>query len=81
VDVAGFLERRADAADAPVHHVRRRDDVDAGSGLRKRLLDQDLERGVVQDVAALVDHAILAVRRIGIERHVGHQAELGKALL
>ena len=37
VDVARLLERVADRADAPVHHVRRRDDVGAGLGVRQRL--------------------------------------------
>ena len=33
-----FLQRAADRADAAVHHVAGRDDVDAGLGLRQRLL-------------------------------------------
>ena len=49
--------------------------------LRQRLLHQDIERDVVDDVAVVVDHAILAVGGIRIERDVGHDAELGKALL
>ena len=81
MDVARLFERGPDAADAPVHHVRRRDDVYARSGLRQRLLDQHFERDVVDDVAAGVDHAVLAVRSVGVERDVGHDAELGEALL
>jgi hypothetical protein len=43
VDQAAFFQRRADRADAAVHHVRRRDDVDAGLGLGQRLADQHLD--------------------------------------
>jgi len=57
------------------------DDVDAGLGLREGLTDQHVERDVVQDIAGLVDHAVLAVRRVRIERHVGHDAELRETLL
>ena len=46
VDVAGLLERGADAPDAAVHHVRRRDDVDA------RLV-QDAPESPVGGVAAV----------------------------
>ena len=49
--VPRLLERRADRADAAVHHVRGRDDVRAGLGLDQGLVDQDLDRVVVDDVA------------------------------
>ena len=52
---------RADRADAAVHHVARRDDVDAGLGLHQRLLDQHLDGLVVEDVAGVVEQAVLAV--------------------
>ena len=45
------LERAADRADAAVHHVARRDDVDAGLGLHQRLLRQHRHGLVVDDVA------------------------------
>ena len=76
-----FSSAGANAPDAAVHHVGGRDDVDAGRGLRERLLDEHLQRHVVDDVAGLVDDAVLAVRGVGIERDVGHDAEFGKALL
>jgi len=79
VDVARFLQRGADAADAAIHHVGRRDDVDARLCLRQRLLDQDLQRDVVEDVARLVDHAVLTVRGIGIQRDIRHDAQLREA--
>jgi len=81
VDLTGFFERAADASDASVHHVGRRDDVHAGARLRERLLREDVERLVVQDVAVLVDHAVLAVRGVRIESDVGHEAELGESFL
>ena len=74
------FERVADRADAAVHHVRRRDDVGAGLGVRQRLLDQRLDGLVVDHVAGVVDQAVLAVRGVRIERDVGDHAELGKAL-
>ena len=79
--MARRFQRGADRADAAVHHVRRRDDVGAGLGVRQRLLDQRFDGGVVDDVAGLVDEAVLAVRRERIERDVGDHAELRKCLL
>jgi len=64
-----------------VHHVGRRDDVDAGGRLGERLLHQRVERHIIDDVARRVDDAVLAVRGIGVEGDVGHDAELGKAFL
>ncbi len=81
MDVPCLFEGAADPPDAPVHHVGRRHDVDSGSGLRKRLLHQRVQRHVVEDVAGLVDHAVLAVGGIGIERDIAHDAELRETLL
>jgi hypothetical protein len=78
VDQAGGFQRLADGADAPVHHVAGRDDVHAGFGLGERLLDQHLDGFVVQDVAGLVEQAVLAVAGEGVQRHVGHHAQAGK---
>jgi hypothetical protein len=76
----GF-QRAADGADAAVHHVAGRDDVHTGLGLHQRLLHQHLDRLVVEDVAGVVEQAVLAVRGERVERHVGHHAQLGEALL
>ena len=85
VDQALRFERRTDRADAPVHHVAGCDDVDTGLRLHQRLLRQHGHGLVVEDVAVLVririGQAVLAMCREGIERHVGHQAELGETLL
>jgi len=81
VDVAFLLQHRAHRADAAVHHVARGDDVDAGLGLHARLADQHRHGGVVDDVARLVEQAVLAVRRERIERDVGHHAQVGEMLL
>ena len=75
------FQRAADRADAAVHHVARRDDVDAGLGLHQRLADQHLHGLVVEDVAGVVEQAVLAVAGVRVERHVGHQPELRKARL
>ena len=75
------FERVADGADAAVHHVARRDDVGAGLGVRQRLLHQRVDRDVVDDVAGVVDDAVLPVRRERVERDVGDHAELGHGFL
>ena len=46
---AGLVERLADRADPPVHHVGRRDHVAAGLGLDQRLPGQHREGLVVDD--------------------------------
>ncbi len=71
----------ADGADAAIHHVAGGHDVHAGLGLHQRLLLQHGHRLVVQDVARVVQQAVLAVGGKGIERHVGQQAQVGEALL
>ena len=68
---AGAIERVADRADAPVHHVRGGDDVGAGLGVHQRLTAQDLDRLVVGHIA-IAHKAVMAVRRKGIEGHVAH---------
>ena len=78
---AGRVERAAQRADAAVHHVGRRDHVDARRGVAERLLDQRLDRLVVHHVAGRVDQAVLPVARVRIERDVGDHAELGEARL
>ena len=75
------FEHLADRADAAVHHVRRRDDIHARFSLRARLLDEDLARFVVLHVAFFVEHAILAVARVRIERDVRQHAEHREVLL
>ena len=79
--VSGDLQRFADRADAPVHHVARRDHVCAGLGVRQRLLDQRFDGDVVHDVAARIDDPVLTMRREWIERDVGDHAELRHSLL
>ena len=50
-------------------------------GLHQRLLRQHRDRLVVEDVAAVVEQAVLAVAGERVERHVGQHAQLGEALL
>ena len=67
---AGVVQRFADPANAPVHHVRRRDDVGAGRGVRQRRSHELLDRRIVRDL--LVDqNAAMAVRRVLAEADVG----------
>ena len=51
------------------------------SRMRDGLLDERVDGLVVDDVAGVVDEAVLAVRRERIERDVGDDAEFGKRLL
>ena len=74
------IERAADGADPPVHHVGRRDDVAARLRLDQRLLDQDLNGLVVEDFAA-PQQAVMAVAGIGIERDIAEDADVGHFLL
>jgi hypothetical protein len=50
-------------------------------GLHQRLLDQHFDGLVVQDVAGVVEQAVLAVAGERVERHVGHHAQLREFLL
>ena len=75
------VERRADRADAPVHHVGRRHHVGAGVGEDQRLAGQRLDGGVVGDAAGGVQHPVLAVVGVRVEGDVGDHAELGDGLL
>ena len=59
--MAFALERRADRADAAVHHVGRRDDVGARRRLVQRLVDQHVDGLVVEHIAGVVDQPVLAV--------------------
>ncbi len=54
------------------------DDVDTGDGVVDGLAGQHLHGVVVQDVAGLVEQAVLAVAGVGVQRHVGHDAQLGE---
>ena len=74
------IERLADRADAPVHHVGGRDDVAAGFRLHQRLLDQHRDGFVVED-DAVAQQAVMAVAGEGIERHVAEDADVRHFLL
>ena len=79
--MAGASSACADRGDAAVHHVRRGDDVGAGRRLDQRLLGQDGDRLVVEDIAIVVGQAVMAVAGVGIERDVGQHADLGHRIL
>ena len=69
------IEPGADRGDAAIHHVGGGDHVGAGAGLVQRLLDEHRDGLVVQDFLA-AHEAVMAVARIGIERHVGDEPQL-----
>ena len=66
VDVAGGFQRLAHRADAAIHHVAGRDDVRARCGMRQGLLHELGDGGVVEDVAAFIEQAVLAVAGVGV---------------
>ncbi len=51
----------ANGANAPIHHVGRRDDVYACLSLHQGLLGEHRHGFVVEDVALVVEQTILAV--------------------
>ena len=72
---AAGVERVADGADAPVHHVGRGDDVGAGGGL------QDGRRATCATVSSLTiiavaQNAVMAMAGERIERDIGDDADL-----
>ena len=79
VEEAFGVERLADRADPPVHHVGGRDHVGPGARLVERLAHQRRDRLVVEDAnlaLVLMHQAVMAVAGIGVERDVGDEAEL-----
>jgi len=81
VDVSVGLERVADRADAPVHHVGGRDDVGAGLGMGAGLAYQGVDGDVVHHVALGIDDAVLTVGGEGVQRDVGDHAQFGQGRL
>ena len=75
----GFVERMAHRADPAVHHVGRRDDVAARSGLDDRLVLQDLDCFVILDIA-VADDPVMPVRGERVERHIAQHAEFRQGL-
>ena len=78
---AGVLERRADGADAPVHHVGGRDDVAAGFAPGPGLLGPAPRRSASLTISPSLQQPVMAVAGIGIERHIAHDADLRHRLL
>ena len=74
-----LVERLADRADAAVHHVRRRDDVGAGGGVRDGRAHELLDRRIVGDLvvdddAAVAVVGVLAEADVGDDQHVRRRA-------
>jgi hypothetical protein len=74
--VVGTFQSRANGGDAAIHHVAGRDDVGAGIGLIQALTHQRFHRGIVQHIASVVDQPVLPMRGVGIERHIGQNADI-----
>ena len=79
--LARVFECCADRANAPVHHVRWRDDVKASLGLSECHADQGLDGDIVEHISGVIDDAVLAVRGVGIKRDIANQAQLRMARL
>jgi len=56
-----FVQRAADRADAPVHHVARRDQIGARRGIRDRRAGEEGKRAVVVDLVPVQDSAVAVV--------------------
>lgn len=78
---ARLVERRAQRAHAPVHHVGRGHHVGSGARMAHRLGRQEPERLVVVHAPALVEHAAMAVARVLAQAHVGDHVEVGRVFL
>ena len=78
---AVLVERGADGADAPVHHVARRDHVGARGGLRQRGPRQQLDARVVVDRAVGAQQAAVAVARVLAQAQVGDDEHVGVGVL
>ena len=72
--MTGLFQPGTNGADAPVHHVGRRDDVATGRHLHQALLHQDIDRRVIVHIA-VAQYAVMAVAGIGIQRHVAQYAD------
>jgi hypothetical protein len=78
--VARLVERLADRAHAPIHHVGRRDHVRARFHVRQRRARDEVERRIVHD-PPILDHAAVPVAGVLAEAHVGHDEQVGNRLL
>jgi hypothetical protein len=67
------IERAADGADSPIHHVGRGDHIAASLGLHKRLPAEHCDRFIVDDVA-VAKEPVMAVAGIGVECDVTDDA-------
>ena len=72
-----LVERGAQRAHAPVHHVARRDGVGARGGLGDGGAGEQLERRVVVDDAVGAQHAAVAVARVLAQAEVGDHQQVG----
>ena len=72
---SGFIQGSANRANTSIHHVGWGNDVSAGAGLDKGLLDQDGDGFVVEDIAVLVEQPVMAVAGEGIERDIASYAD------
>ncbi len=71
-----------DGRDAPVHHVRRGDDVGAGLGVGGGGAGEKLQAHVVEDLAGILLHdPAVAVARVLAQAHVRHDQQLGDGVL
>ena len=80
MNVTLIFEDLANGANSAIHHVAGRHNVNARCGVSQGLLLQHFYCNVVQDVARLIQQAILAVTGVGVKRNVGHDAQRGEIL-
>src|SRR2546421_5768677 len=80
LDERRLVERLADGAHAPVHHVGGRDHVGAGVRVRHRGTREQLEGRIVAHRTVL-DHAAVAVARVFAEADVGDDEQVRHGVL
>ena len=78
---AFVVQRLSDGSNSSVHHIRRRDDIRAGSRLRHGLLAQIIHRLVVQNHPIRSNHTIVPQRVVRIQRHVRVHLQIRKRIL
>src|SRR5262245_62376430 len=72
------IECPPQCTDPAIHHVRWGNDIHARARLGQRLLLEDRDGLVIEDIPCSVDDTVLAMAGVRIERDVGHHPQLWK---
>ena len=79
-----MVECMPNGTDAAIHHIRRGNHIGPGLSLHDGLLAQECNGLIVDNfwktIRPLSDDPVVAMRRIGIECHIGDETAFGKLL-